>query len=561
MYDRLTMDGTTLTSPIRRLVPLNRPDIDVIELPGDRASLTLGRSPELVDIAIDDPSVSRRHAELRVIGGQWHVADLGSRHGTFVNDARIGSTPVRLEVGDRLEAGPVALRIDDASSTNREPLHRTVMTVDDHASRGEITSRPITDRGAGLVIRDMWLRELISDVRTADDEESLYQSAARALQGIVASGRCLFVRPDQGFRSIEVLGRWPESRDQDGDIALSRTLLEEASRGSIVMLSRNESFARAQSVVSAGVSEAVCAPLEIDGRRVSYIYFDSASSIRVTGDELAGVVEAVVSIVELILGKLAKRSLDARMEKVERELNNAREAQLRLSPPARGSVGGCRYSLVSHAGFYVAGDLFGIAERPNGAVVAYLGDVTGHGVAPSLLMSATKSHIDALLGSEKPLQGVIEATNTYLAKITADNQFVTMIAVQADLTNSRLTCVDAGHGHVLFETEDDGPATREIEGGLPLGIAGSGTYGSTVLSLDGLRRLVMFSDGIVEQGDDRGRQFGIAPVLECFRQRDSSAAIELIIDRVREHAGSDVFGDDVTVACIDFDSIEDSRNV
>lgn len=54
----------------------------------DRAVTVIGRAMD-VDIVLDDPGVSRRHAEIHVVDGQARVIDLGSTNGTFVDGERI----------------------------------------------------------------------------------------------------------------------------------------------------------------------------------------------------------------------------------------------------------------------------------------------------------------------------------------------------------------------------------------------------------------------------------------------------------------------------------------
>ena len=64
--------------------------------------LTIGRSREC-GIVLDDPNVSRRHAELRPEGARWAVADLGSTNGITVNGSRVERA--LLEPGDEIALG------------------------------------------------------------------------------------------------------------------------------------------------------------------------------------------------------------------------------------------------------------------------------------------------------------------------------------------------------------------------------------------------------------------------------------------------------------------------
>jgi hypothetical protein len=63
----------------------------------------LGRSRD-ADVVLEDPNVSRRHAEVRPSGGSWIVRDLGSTNGVKVNGRRIQG-PQSLKSGDAIELG------------------------------------------------------------------------------------------------------------------------------------------------------------------------------------------------------------------------------------------------------------------------------------------------------------------------------------------------------------------------------------------------------------------------------------------------------------------------
>lgn len=73
-------------------------------------SMLIGRSREC-DVRIDDPNVSRRHAELRRDpGGGWLVADLGSTNGVKLNGRRVESAP--LAPGDEITLGLTRLTFE-----------------------------------------------------------------------------------------------------------------------------------------------------------------------------------------------------------------------------------------------------------------------------------------------------------------------------------------------------------------------------------------------------------------------------------------------------------------
>jgi hypothetical protein len=74
--------------------------------PLDRDRMTIGRRPDC-DIFLDDVTVSRDHALLVRRSGEFHIDDLGSLNGTYVNRARIESH--RLTDGDELQIGKFKL--------------------------------------------------------------------------------------------------------------------------------------------------------------------------------------------------------------------------------------------------------------------------------------------------------------------------------------------------------------------------------------------------------------------------------------------------------------------
>jgi hypothetical protein len=85
------------------------PDGERIPLGPD--PLVIGRLPECV-IVLNDPNVSRRHAEIRRVGSEVHLVDLGSTNGSKVNGAPVREQ--RLKDGDEITIGTSTLRFESS---------------------------------------------------------------------------------------------------------------------------------------------------------------------------------------------------------------------------------------------------------------------------------------------------------------------------------------------------------------------------------------------------------------------------------------------------------------
>ena len=72
----------------------------------DRPVTSAGRHPN-TDIFLDEVTVSRRHAEFRLENGQFHVVDVGSLNGTYVNREPVDSAV--LAHGDEIQIGKFRL--------------------------------------------------------------------------------------------------------------------------------------------------------------------------------------------------------------------------------------------------------------------------------------------------------------------------------------------------------------------------------------------------------------------------------------------------------------------
>ena len=126
-------DGRTIAVPggggeLSGSSPVCRQSASCVILTGPRAGeefilvkprTLVGRGPG-VDVALDDPAMSRQHMALEIRDGRFHVRDLDSTNGVMVNGRIV--TAAELKHGDRIQAGDQELEL---IVEERRPARRT----------------------------------------------------------------------------------------------------------------------------------------------------------------------------------------------------------------------------------------------------------------------------------------------------------------------------------------------------------------------------------------------------------------------------------------------------
>lgn len=306
------------------------------------------------------------------------------------------------------------------------------------------------------------------------------------------------------------------------------------------------------SIVGLGISSALCAPLMVDSAVVGAIYLDSRDGEVSPQPDAASFCHAVSQVASLALSSLKRIELARRQERLDADLSIAQEAQSFLLPAPGGTVGRLRYALRTCAGSEVGGDLFDIFDIDDHRTGICFGDITGHGIGAAILMTAVLSYLRATLANCGDPAAAVTETNAYLARHSSDRMFATLWVGVFDATESTLSYIDAGHGHWLVCTAGAAPARPKLPGGMIIGVQPDLEYSGACLELRPGDRLILYSDGLVEQPNTENEQFGNA------RLRDVIAGSGAIDDDVagifaalEEFAGSSSFADDTTIASIE----------
>jgi adenylate cyclase len=139
--------------------------------------LIVGRAPSS-DIAIFDPTISRRHAELQVDDSGLRVRDLGSSNGTFHNGERLeDEEPVTIAPGDTITFGKVAFRVQPAGPTTVHSPSGGLVAPAEELGNGH-------KRPSATIVRQMPVRDSqgLAALGTSDPRISTAPSAAATLE-------------------------------------------------------------------------------------------------------------------------------------------------------------------------------------------------------------------------------------------------------------------------------------------------------------------------------------------------------------------------------------------
>lgn len=250
------------------------------------------------------------------------------------------------------------------------------------------------------------------------------------------------------------------------------------------------------------------------------------------------------------------QDLGETLNHISRELNVARSVQTGFLPSTLPQQAGYRMAAASEPCEATAGDYFDAFALDENRTAILVADVTGHGLGPSLLMSACRSALHALAQADLEPAQIIARLDKLLSRDLQDGRFITMIFGVLDI-DGRFTFTNAGHGPAMIVTasgiERLGPHCPPLGVGIDANGDGELSQLQTAVHLAPGDRVFLASDGVSEAMNPAGEQFGYDR-LEAI-VGDRSLTYEQVVQRLQQelshHCGGPMRKDDVTILCVD----------
>lgn len=237
-------------------------------------------------------------------------------------------------------------------------------------------------------------------------------------------------------------------------------------------------------------------------------------------------------------------------QRLEQEIEIAREVQEQLFPRSIPSVPGVQLAAICRPARTVSGDYYDFIRLGQDRVAIALADISGKGIFAALLMASVQAALRsiALNDGQCGTAALVTQLNNHLFRNTSDDRYATFFYAVYDASSRILTYTNAGHLSPFFVS--DGRVQRLDEGGTVVGLFEDAPYSQGTLKVVPGSTLVAFSDGLTEPENVYGEEFGMDRVRdEILRQRNTppQRVAENLIAATEQWAGTPEQADDITV--------------
>ncbi len=273
-------------------------------------------------------------------------------------------------------------------------------------------------------------------------------------------------------------------------------------------------------------------------------------------------------------------------QRMESDLEMARQVQLRLMPPSPPVLQRAEIAAEFSAARSIGGDVYDFLDYGPGRIAVALGDVSGK-AAPAALYAALVSGILRSVATQHLSPAAMLTTlNDQLQERKLDSQYVTMLIAIWDDNNQTLQIANAGSVQPLFVSTTQtfvpvpapshppaSAATQKTTGnrakstpsapivtvktiqaeGFPLGLFPGAEYEEFTLSTRPGDLIVFFSDGIVDAQNATGDMFGderLSQVLQSLKNPTAASTTRAILNAVSAFQSGTAHFDDETVVVL-----------
>jgi sigma-B regulation protein RsbU (phosphoserine phosphatase) len=242
----------------------------------------------------------------------------------------------------------------------------------------------------------------------------------------------------------------------------------------------------------------------------------------------------------------------AQRERINREIEIAREVQERLFPQVLAPIAGLDYCGKCRPALGVGGDYYDFLALAGGKLGIAIGDVSGKGISAALMMASLQASLRGQAMMSPDLAQLMANVNRLVYEASATNRYATFFYAQYDPAKRGLDYVNAGHNPPLL-LKPGGKTERLEKGGTVVGLLADFAYEHGSIQLESGDTLFAYTDGISEAMNASDEEWGEERMLEAIKRCNGYSAT-LMIERVMAEADKFASGapqyDDMTLIVV-----------
>ncbi|WP_083712759.1 PP2C family protein-serine/threonine phosphatase [Paludisphaera borealis] len=239
------------------------------------------------------------------------------------------------------------------------------------------------------------------------------------------------------------------------------------------------------------------------------------------------------------------------LDRVERELEEARQFQVSLLPPAKLEVRGLSIAARYQACSELAGDIYDYVETRDGGVALLIADVVGHGVSAAMMTGLVTAGFRASHVDDFEPMAVVDRIREGLRDFDP-GRFVTLCCARLNPGRDALEYVNAGHPEPIIRRADKTSLILDSTGPILSSALFEIPCERESISFGAGDSLLLYTDGVTEARGPRG-MFGRDQLVGCFQGSNARAGdfLDELLDAVNTYNGSKGHQDDVTLLSLD----------
>jgi len=239
-------------------------------------------------------------------------------------------------------------------------------------------------------------------------------------------------------------------------------------------------------------------------------------------------------------------------ELIDKQLQLAREVQMHLLPMENPSIPGYDIAGICIPAEEIGGDYYDFIELPKGNLGIVTADVSGHGIASAMTMTAFRGLLRTCTqGKLDPAETAVEI-NQHMPEFTGNKHFITLVYGVLDPKADMITFASCGHPPAWL-IHSDGRSEFMTKNGPALGVFDKVNYQNESTQLHPGDILVIYTDGAIETDTAKIESYGILRlkmILNENRDLPAKDLIQRVISHIRAFSGSSIYLDDVTLVIV-----------